>query len=128
MSQTTKQVFMQSSKMSEIRLEPLSIDDSVQLVLFYCLRDLSVDEFQNESNIQSNQLNPIQRRISVDLTQSLDSGFFHDQNNKIKQLLSQNINFIMCQGMPEALMTLAFVLRSSKLNQIQITQIKYSKQ
>ena len=45
MSQTTKEVFMQSSKMCEIRLEPLSIDDSVQLILFYCLRDLSVEEF-----------------------------------------------------------------------------------
>jgi hypothetical protein len=77
---------------------PLSIENQVDLIKFYSLRDLGISEFTQMEQLNAN------KKSSNDT-----------DCKKIDFMLKNSSNILLCQGNTQALMLLAFVLRTKKM-------------
>ena len=124
--------YMHSNKMREIKLQQLRLEESVSLVMMYCLRDVKEQEFDILKHEPSTPILKRNRTISADSVPQPDLTKYKatllNENDKIIDKFSTNMNILLCEGNPEALMMLALVLRSTHMKNIEVVQKKMNRQ
>lgn len=108
------QIFKNRQEVLQINLMPLSPQNQVSLVKFYSLREFSLSEFSFAEQVTASRA-------------LIKEGKAETDGNKIEYILKNTSNIQLCQGNTYALMLLAFVLRTKKMNEILIEYIRTKK-